>query len=313
MEASQFVEGVDASDAAHRWRGMVRGNNSKKLSEGSAKLIETRYIYFSTQPITMIKCYLFLGALLLSRLGYAQDSLTHRHRIMAQLGPAKFISQDEAVSPLRYRGTALGYYLGYQFKGQKNQHKINLAFAPPVLEPNTAVFNDKYQPLQVLYSQLTYAYQRVGWQRQDFRIHWGGQWNNTVFLRSRNFGNTTASGDIFSSLNVMLALCYSPTVKHQVSWTLGYPLVALTVERPYGFAFGDVSNDWEAISDIPQQSEWMTIHQFIDIQSTIAYEYSFDPRWSFLASYAFRYIQYSNELPAKSAIHSLQAGVSFGL
>lgn len=266
--------------------------------------------------LSMLKYY--LTTCLLALLGHsssAQDSLSHHHRLALRLGPGKLISQDEAISPLRYRGTAVMYHLGYQFEGDKNQHTVSLDFSPPTLNTDIELVNRSDNPLNAIYFKLAYHYWRiVPLAREAFRFRWGGQWSGSILDKYHLLANEVYAGDFFVGLSPSAALDYLPNQQHILSWEVAYVAVAWTTGEPYGFAFGDLSASSQVRGDdFVKQGQWLTINRLTDIQSTITYEYHFHPRWSWQTVYQFRYLHYQRTLPTKNALHSLQFGLSFGL
>lgn len=177
--------------------------------------------------------FIFYLVSLLNYLSHAQDTLQYRHQLNLSTGPGKLISQDEAISPLRYRGTAVMYHLGYQFEGNKNKHAVSLDFSPPTLKTNVELVNRSDNPLNAVYFKLAYHYWRtVPLAQATLRFRWGGQWSGSILDKYHLLANEVYAGDFFVGLSPGIALDYIPSQQHTFSWEVACNVLSWTAVNP---------------------------------------------------------------------------------
>lgn len=237
----------------------------------------------------------------------AQDSLRQRpHQLSLLLGPGKLITQDEALSPLRYRGTTLAYRLAYAYRGAKNEHHVALDFMAPTLRADVEPFSfsDRYNLPTALAFRTEYAYWQIRQVNTALRVRYGGQLSFNGWIKTHEHGNLLTVVDMFSSLGLGAALDYTFTPQQQISGQVSYPLIGRVIQQSYGFA---------SIDGASAQQQWLVPHRLVNPQFAARYTNRLSPRWNLLIAYRFVYFQYDRPFMTKNAIHALQFGAAFRL
>jgi len=214
--------------------------------------------------------------------------------------------QDQVFSPLVFRGSGLAFDLHFQKAKRSRKHdlRLNIFSQPLEASQNQASLTT----IQNNGIALDYSYTKLLADRK-WQYYLGGGWYNFVSGRNVEFIlEDEIAFDLFSSLNIVCQAERTFNQKHQIAFTISYPLLSYTVGRmrvPLDFPQGVFS----AIADDPDRfplgsllrsGDLLTINNFIDLRTRVLYHYQLSGHWQIGMMYQFRYIQYPKFLDVQN-------------
>ena len=155
-----------------------------------------------------MKRFLFLGLFLLFQtFAFAQGD---RRTILINTGPQNTWERDFAYSPLVYKGSAIGFTLGYASVGEKKTDEVYLHYSRLPLQN---AFDAELTATHA--SVMTYTFYKADWLHEKFTLGWSN--NNALSLRNfKDSQNFNPRFDFHTSFGP--ALRYQTFFGNQQQW-----------------------------------------------------------------------------------------------
>lgn len=155
-----------------------------------------------------MKRFLFLGLFLLFQtIAFAQGN---RRTILINTGPQNTWERDFAYSPLVYKGSAIGFTLGYASVGEKKTDEVYLHYSRLPLQN---VFDAELTATHA--SVMTYTFYKADWLPEKLTLGWSN--NNALSLRNfKDSQNFNPRFDFHTSFGP--ALRYQTFFGNQQQW-----------------------------------------------------------------------------------------------
>ena len=255
---------------------------------------------------------------------YAQDVVKPKHhQFFLSYGLVTYTTKDKILSSLTYSGNSTLFDFRYSYLGNIHNHCIRINLDKSTLESSiTRNFYLSANYINATIGNLEYKYLRK-LKVTNFKFYAGILWSNYFNVKEQFFMvNSSEIGlDMFSSLNVAVAIEKKYNEKHQIQLHASYSVIAYILGQMYSpkhlpenFMKKSVKkgaiDDFSKISvvDFLSSGEFLSLNRFIDFKSEFIYQYTLSHRFDLVVNYLFRFYQYKKYLKVQYGTNQLLIG-----
>ncbi|MCF6271412.1 MAG: hypothetical protein L3J41_17000 [Melioribacteraceae bacterium] len=180
--------------------------------------------------------YILFFSLLLFRGNLAQTTKRQNNEVGISIGLTSYSVKDQLASPLNYSGIYIPFGFSYFYKSLLNYHRFSLGYNSQT-KLKSRISSSAAHIAEFSYANLQYEYARhiTGFFNNKLRLYLGGKWNNNFTVREYSFSkyNGEASGEVFSSIGLLLLSNYEYSDETNMQISLSFPLLSYIVRSPY--------------------------------------------------------------------------------
>jgi len=256
---------------------------------------------------------------------YAQDVVKPKHhQFFLSYGLVTYTTKDKILSSLTYSGNSTLFDFRYSYLGNIHNHCIRINLDKSTLESSiTRNFYLSANYINATIGNLEYKYLRK-LKVTNFKFYAGILWSNYFNVKEQFFMvNSSEIGlDMFSSLNVAVAIEKKYKEKHQIQLHTSYSVISYILGQMYSpkhlyedFMKKSVKkgaiDDFSKISvvDFLSSGEFLSLNRFIDFKSEFIYQYTLSHRFDLVVNYLFRFYQYKKYLKVQYGTNKLLIGL----
>ena len=252
---------------------------------------------------------LFLTTALLGLLYTSHGQTEKKHFILSSTAYTYQKVQDDAVSPLRYSGSAITLQTGHRYESTKTLSQVRLSFSKGLLKASNNPDHSSSQ-MDLIGARISWTYLRKvkTWKEENLRLFLGAEWDNLAFWRQHNrYNNSAQNYDGISALGISGTLQYDFELwkrPFSLEYQASLPLLAYVIRPAYTTPFLDGSFG---------SREFASLNEFFMLNAELKLSYPLKNGNVLSLSYQWNAYTYTHLNEVQSATHTISLSSFFKL